>query len=319
VGLVTRPDVGVEVVTTLPTLPVWSLLALGGFVVASILFMFWARRWMGRQVSGKGRLDEGRLIGVVGLPGFGKTSFIMSNYVVPALQSGRTVIANFSVYADDLPGRFVKLKPSNFGLDLLGIGSSLNLDDDGLPVSGWFIDTACTCGKTGREQLMCPCNGLVLVIDEGHAFLPANQSKGLPVDVLTWLTMCRKNHLMIIWATQYYKWIHSAVRRLTQEVFMCQRELLGGHHVARSFGLDPIKGDLGNVCAYEVKYDVRTIGHLYDTSEVVVAAHTAYELAGELSRKHLRRGGGARYEHAADHAPVIPGELATVYPFAHPA
>lgn len=297
--------------------PGWVLFGAGGVVVVSMVFMFWARRLQGRALSGKGRLDQGRLVGVVGLPGYGKTSFIVSNYVLPMLREGRTVLANFTVYADEFEGRFIKMKSGNYGADLIGIGSSLNLDDDLEAMSGWFVDTACNCSKTCtpgclgrigpqacckgmRAKIMCGCNGAVLVIDEAHAFLPASQSKPLPVDLLTWLTMCRKNHLMIVWATQYVKWVHSAVRRLTEDVFMCESQLLAGHHVARLHHLG-FTGELGREVSAEVKYKIGEVGEFYDTSEVIVAASTAYEMAGEMSRKNIANkvGSGATQSHAA--------------------
>jgi hypothetical protein len=281
-------------------------------MVASIMFMFWARRFEGRQLSGQGRFDEGRLVGVVGLMGAGKTAFMMSNWVVPALREGRSVVSNFTVFVDkiDAPevGEFHKITAEDFGSQLMGSGSSLNVHEStGEALSGWFIDTACTCGKDHdvgcdrpggdvplhpccdgfRERRRCACRGAVVIIDEGHCFVPANQAKPLPIEVLRWFTMARKNHLQIVWATQYYKWVHSAVRRLTQDVFTCNEELLGAKHTARLQRLDESNGNLGRDVVSQVKFDRRKVQDLYDTYEVVLAAETASEIMGTMSRRHM--------------------------------
>lgn len=270
----------------LPPIPRTVLYVALGFVLLFGFLIVKMRQVEGRTAGGVGKFFDGRLIGVVGLPGFGKTSFVMHAYVLPALRSGRTVVTNFTVKDDDMPGRAVKMKPDTFGADLLGIGSSLNVDDEGQPMSGWFIDTACTCGKEGRDQLACACNGVVLVIDESHAFMPASNTRPLPIDLLTWLTMCRKNHLQIIWCTQYYKWVHSAVRRLTADVYQCSRNGLQAHHVARLHALDG-NGNLSADATSEIKYDVRKVGDRYDTYEVIIPAASAYQIAGELRKRNV--------------------------------
>jgi hypothetical protein len=292
-----------------PALPTWLIISAASFCAVCMCLIVFAHRVDGKLNSGKGRLDQGRLIGIVGLPGFGKTSFIMHTYVIPALKQGRGVITNFSVMPDEAwPGTATLMDADSFGPDLLGIGSSLNVDKKtGQPMSGWFVDTACTCGKGHDDKCkrpngdvpafpccdgfrawrQCACQGRVLVIDESHAFLPANNSRPLPVDVLTWLTMCRKNHLMIIWATQYYKWVHSACRRLTEDVYKCEKGIVAGRHVARQHRLDNSNGELSREHASEVKYDIKSVGKYYDTYEVIVPAHTAYEMAGTMSRKNV--------------------------------
>lgn len=300
-----------------------------GFIVIMVVFVKFAKRAQGRVFAGSGtRYDEGRVFGVVGLMGSGKTSFVVREFAIPALQIGRPVVSNFSIYDEKFNGTATLLKAQDFGFDLLGIGSSLNLDDEGLPMSGWFFDTACQCGKDHdascpnppgfvpvgerpccagfRARRDCGCRGALVIIDEGHAFVPAAGSRPLPLDLHTWFTMARKNHLQIIWLTQYYKWIHSAVRRLSEDVFFCRPLIGDGQHVADLHKLDPIKGDVGALPVASVKYDNRPIREFYDTREVILPAATAHEIAGNLDRKRgLRdreRGGSARHEQTARHS-----------------
>lgn len=283
----------------------WAPLAgIFAFALGSVLLLAWARKWEGRQLSGAGRMDAGRVIGIVGLMGSGKTSFVVTNWIRPALQQGRRVVANFGVKDSGFPGTALVVSPETFAWDLLGTGSSLNVDKDGEPMSGWFVDTACTCGKGHDEgcdrvmpqgeaccrgferQRQCGCRAAVVVIDESHAFLPANQSKPLPIEILTWLTMARKNHVQIIWCTQYYKWVHSAVRRLSQDVFRCEPGAVDGKHLAMMCRLSA-NGELSNEVVSVVKFDNRSVRSIYDTFEVIVPAHTAHELAGTLSKKTI--------------------------------
>lgn len=283
-----------------PALGLFAFCALGLFV------MMFGRRWQGRMMSGTGRIDEGRVIGCVGLMGSGKTSFMVLNWAVPMLRQGGTVIANFGIDDSDLPGKSIKLLPDTFGLDVLGVGSSLNYDaNTGEPMSGWFYDTACNCGLThdtgcGRvqpavgtccpgfaAQRACGCRSALLILDESHAFVPASNSRPLPVELLTWFTMARKNHIEIIWATQYYKWVHSSVRRLTQDVFMCTPRIGDGLHTADLVRLGP-GGELGRDIFTSIKFDNRPIRGRYDTYEVIIPAHTAHELAGTMSKRSLR-------------------------------
>lgn len=303
-------DTYMQVLSDLGWAKLGPTLGLLGLLGVALWFARKARGMHGRVLAGDGsRLDVGRVIGVCGVPGTGKTSFMVRNWAVPALKLGGRVVANFTVYPDpEWPGSFRKLKAENFGPDLMGIGSSLNLDETtGEPTSGWFIDTACTCGKDHdpgcsrpggdvplapccdgfRARRDCSCQGVFLFLDEGHAFVPANGSKSLPVDLLTWFTMCRKNHLMIVWGTQYYKWVNSGVRRLSEQVFMCSKRLGEGQHRANLHVLDWSKGDIGRDPVATIDYDNRPIWKYYDTKEVIVASQTAHEIAGQLSRKEI--------------------------------
>jgi hypothetical protein len=275
------------------------ILGLGAFLVLGLAFLRWVRRYESRVMTGAGRFDEGRVVGVCGLMGGGKTSFIMSQWVVPALTRGLTVASNFTVLDDGLPGRSIKLRARTFASDVLGIGSSLNVDEEtGEVLSGWFIDTACTCGKDHdkdctrprgdlpvvaccagfRARRECRCNAAVVVIDEAHAFVPANNSRPLPLVLHNWLTMARKNHLEIIWATQYYKWVHSGFRRLTEDVFTCQSTMGDGRHEAIHQRMKRGGSDLDPAVVTVVKYDNRGVRGRYDTYEVITPSQTALEM-----------------------------------------
>lgn len=305
-------------------LPVYKMAGGGvGFCLLMCLLLFWARRMERRARLQAGQQEDGRVMGIVGLPGGGKTSFIVGHYAVPALRQGRTVITNFQMFVEDLPGRWVKMRPSTFGEDLLGIGSSLNIDEEtGEPMSGWFVDTACTCGKDHdetcsrpdgdvpakacckgfRARRLCNCNGVVLVTDEVQSFVPANQSKPLPLDLLTWATMIRKNHVFWIWSTQYWKWVHSAVRRLTRQGLICETDVLYSDRVARMYDVDYDKGEMSGEPLTTVRYKPAVIaGNFYDSAEVIVPSSTAADMLGQMSRRHLRviPGGGGAERHAA--------------------
>lgn len=292
-----------------------------GICVGLLLILKFARRWEARVKSGTGRMDEGRVIGVVGLMGAGKTSFIMKNWIAPAIAAGQTIVSNFSVNTKGFAGTSMLLRADTFGMDLLGIGSSLNVDPQtGEPMSGWFYDTACRCGKghvDGCDKVMpagtaccagframreCRCRQATVVIDESHAFVPASQSRPLPLELQIWFTMARKNHLQIIWSTQYFRWVHAAVRRLSQDVFVCEQNGMDGKHIAHMMRLQA-SGDLGKETVLSIKYDNKSVRSMYDTYEVILPSHTAEEMAGTVGKRTIGSSGrlsGPRPVHLAE-------------------
>jgi Zonular occludens toxin (Zot) len=276
----------------MPQVPRWAILVSVGVLFCLMVLKRVIERGLASSVTDGGKIREGMVLGVVGKMGYGKTSFIVSNYAIPALRAGRTVVANFTIRADDLPGQCVRLEAHQFGADLLGIGSSLNTDPTtGEPVTGWFYDTACTCGKDGNDRVQCGCNAAVVVLDEAHLFVPASNSRPLPVELMQWFTMARKNHVQVIWATQYWKWVHSAARRLSSQIWVCEPGKMRGNHVANChepFALEQRE----SVPLASIKYQItESLVSRYDSWEVVVPAATAFEIAGQMKRKKLPAGG----------------------------
>jgi hypothetical protein len=286
------------------------------FIGAGVIFVLWlikagAEKLVARERIQPGKLQEGKVFGVVGKMGYGKTSFAVGHFAIPALKQGRTVVSNFTIRDDDLPGRSVLMRPSSFGSDLLGIGSSLQLDrETGEPASGWFVDTACNCGKQDKAQEACGCNGALVIIDESHLFVPASNSRQLPVELHQWFTMARKNHVEVVWLTQYWKWVHATVRRLSTDIWDCRPTLVRGRHEAYCFNPHDMD-DKQRIAHAKVDYSItEALVSRYDTYEIVVPAATAFDIAGQMRKGHMGQGAsGAPARSTPGPTPLLPPPL----------
>jgi len=175
-----------------------------GLVAAALVmygFMVLMMRQSGRLALAGGSLREGRVTGVTGLMGGGKSTLTALYVVRPWLKRGRTIIANFGIDPEvqGVSGEVLFLRSSSFLEDILDIG-----------VGGSFYDTLCTCKRVCDDHsptpapnecpkcklwLRCSCRGVKLVIDEAQVFIPSNNSASLPIELKSWITLTRKNHI----------------------------------------------------------------------------------------------------------------------------
>ncbi|MDZ4233374.1 MAG: zonular occludens toxin domain-containing protein [Dietzia sp.] len=292
---------------------------LGGYLLMMRLF-----KWSARLALGGKLLEEGKVRGVIGLMGHGKSTLAALHIVRPWLARGRTIVANFGIEPDaqGLSGTVVFLTSATFLEDLLEIGTD-----------GTFVSTLCSCSKNGgcvdhpdhpvptgcarcKKWLRCPCNGVKVVIDEAQVFIPANNSKSLPIELKSWITLMRKNHIELTWLAQSHKDVHAMLRRMTSEMWKCNKDF-GVGLVAQRYACEA--GEPGQEPTETIKYmwSPKADG-MFNSWEIIIPARDALEMAGKLSKKYVdrlqatqdrRRGGGVADEVGAT-TPAAPVEVA---------
>ena len=273
----------------------WLFIGLAGAVAVFSFAM-----WLMLKLSAKGALggkllDEGKVRGICGLMGHGKSTLAAMYIVHPWLKKGRTVVSNFGIdpAAQGLPGTVVLLSSASFLEDLLEIGTD-----------GTFVNTLCRCEKNNRcevhqpepvptgckacaQRMRCRCEGVKIVLDEAQVFVPANNSKSLPIELKSWITLARKNHIELIWLAQSHKDVHAMLRRMTGELWRCvEAEGLG--LVSQRFRMEG--GEPGKEPTETLRYQwaPRAEG-MFNSWEIIIPARDALEMAGKLSKKYVAR------------------------------
>jgi len=284
---------------TVRDLPIWDAVTpfrvLVFLVVAGVLYgmMRLLFKLAARSaVTGK-RLSEGSVRGVTGLMGHGKSTFVALYVVRPWLKRGRTVVTNFGVEPDvqGFKGSAVLLSSASFLEDLLGIG-----------VGGSFVDTGCRCSRHCSEhvsvtecgalgcprykrRLRCSCEGVKVIIDEAAVFVPANGAMGLPMELKSWITLTRKNHIEVCWLAQSHKDVHAMLRRLTQEYWECVLDT-GGMSVAQRFPAHA--GEPGREPSHSMRFAWSPLADgMFNSWEIILPARDALEMVGKLSGRYL--------------------------------
>lgn len=275
----------------IPTNVLW--VALGGIVVLAV-FLSYTKRSSAKMALHGATLREGRITGLTGLMGGGKSTLAALYIVRPWLRKGRTLVTNFGVEPakQRLTGRAVLLSSENFLEDLLGIG-----------VGGSFVDTGCRCSKYCKEhghvdecgaarcenygrRLRCSCEGIKLIIDEAQVFVPANNSRSLPIELKSWITLTRKNHIEMVWLAQSHKDVHAMLRRMTAEMWHCTD--LEAQLVAQRFGVEAGEPGMRPLDKIGYRWNISADG-MFNSWEIIIPAKDAIEMAGQLSRKYVDR------------------------------
>lgn len=164
------------------------------------------------------RRVPGRVSGVVGAMGSGKSLFVVSRAILPALKRGEYVVTNFDM--DIPPG----LKGVHRTLDTPMIFEELaERGQDAVAYArakgrGWNLRDVSGAELAQRGHV---ANCLV-VLDEAHIYAPSSKMV-LTDTALWWTTHCRKLGIELYWVTQFPEQIAKGMRRNTAEVWQARR------------------------------------------------------------------------------------------------
>lgn len=197
--------------------------------------------------TGPRRFREGRVVGIVGRKGHGKTTFGVHEM------------------ARHYKRRVWCPECSEWHMPTVATNGNLNLPAKLQP---HLIHVA-----TWEELLTLP-HGTLVVIDEAHLWAPALQAGQLPKHVRWYLSQCRKLHHEIIWISQHEDRVSLGLRRQTDEVGVCRKGFLGGMKV-QFFDIDVVrKKDVRPLWVYRYRIN-RRLSALFNTYQLLVPAEDA--------------------------------------------
>jgi len=167
----------------------------------------------GSALTSRGyRFASGRVQGVVGLMGSGKSLFVVQRVILPAAKD----MTRKRGLECSHTWRPVKRIITNFTMELPYEGVEL-VTLDGSRVWDHLAELAVEYGKPGVPSL-----DALVIIDEAHLYMPAAKSK-VPQKA-AWLTsMARKLNAEIWWITQNQMKIHKRLRDDTQLIWTVGR------------------------------------------------------------------------------------------------
>jgi hypothetical protein len=208
---------------------------------------------MRRSSTGKRYFQEGRVTGIVGRKGHGKTVFLVHEL---RRHVGTKVRCNQCTRKHGKPVWHYGKIASNGILSL-----PPDLAEHYIHVTGWadLVDLPhCT----------------LIGIDEMHLWAPATAGLQLPEYVRWLLSQCRKLGLEIVWVSQHEDRVSLGVRRQTDEVGVCKRGMFRAMKVEfyepedlRKKGVKP---------AWRFRYKVtKKVASAYNTYELLQPDQTA--------------------------------------------
>lgn len=171
----------------------WYVLGLASLVTALLA--------LGMRFTSTGArlFREGRVTGIVGRKGHGKTLFSVHEML-------RHV------------GRRIPCKdpscPDKYHRGVIASNGALNLPPD---LASLFI------AVDGWDDLLTLPHGTLVVIDEAHLWAPAIAGRELPAHVRWYLSQCRKLHHEVVWVSQHEDRVALNLRRQTDEIGICAR------------------------------------------------------------------------------------------------
>lgn len=196
--------------------------------------------------SGPRPFYGGRVTGVVGRMGSGKTLFVVWT-LQRRLLAGGTVAANFTL---DVPGAKGTI----------------------LRIRSW-------------EDLAALPPRTLAVVDEAHLWAPATAGRSIPAEVRWLLSHLRKLEIELWWITQHEDRVAAAVRQQTHEMVRCKRRGAGrrGVHVAEWFTPESLRSkDVKPLWRIRYRPTKRLIS-TYATHEMIAADDMA-EAAETIKR-----------------------------------
>lgn len=173
-------------------------MVLGGF--AFLAALYWWMNHEGERGSARVPVGRGRVCGVVGRMGSGKSYFAV-RMCTRWLMSGGTVCSNFSLKLD----RYCDVK---------GCGHN---------------DPA-TCRAAGMQSRWSQFTGwaqfmelkdCLIVLDEAHLYCPSNKTLAFPDDARWKLSMLRKYRCDFFWLSQHERRVNGVLRDLTNMMYVC--------------------------------------------------------------------------------------------------
>lgn len=191
----------------------WGVLGVAALVLAALGYL------MRGASTGPRLVREGRVVGIVGRKGHGKTLF-----AVHELLRSLGVKQRCHKCSREM-GRRVTHP--------VHIASNLTIDvpekhrDLFHRIDGWDDIVGVVRGDDGQDRyvfLLPHCT--LIMLDEAHLFAPAKQGEQLPEAVRWYLSMLRHDVQELIWVTQHESRVSLGLRLQTDELGLCRKGLL---------------------------------------------------------------------------------------------
>lgn len=210
---------------------------IGAFVVLGLAVVLLDHRAAQRS----GDRTSGRVIGVVGRMGSGKSYFAV-RMAHNRMRAGAQVVTNFSM---TLPA------------ELAGKWRQFN---------GW-------------EQF-AELEDCVVIIDEAHLYAPSSQHLHFPMIARFKLAQARKFGLDVYWISQHEDRVNRTLRDLTNMIYVCRSFFDGKYFSANGYEPEKLRRKDEHIDRRGYRFDA-SIANLYDTLEILdVDEHVAQGMAG---------------------------------------
>lgn len=213
-------------------------------VVLAVVVAFYV--WSNSRSKGT---PAGKVVGLVGLMGSGKTMFAVKE-ALRRMAKGVDVYTNFTMDVEHLgyPGKHYKLGPS--------IWDEIAVLTDA-----------------------------VVIIDEAHVAAPSHQHINFPMIARTAMAYARKQGLDVYWISQDEERVNKTLRSLTNKIGLCERTLFGGFVVRFYEPKDFRKVKARPIDRRRYKLDLG-IARCYDTKEQILVDD--YALRNDPSADRVR-------------------------------
>lgn len=238
---------------------------------------------MRRSSTGYRRLREGRVTGIVGRKGHGKTLFAVHEML-------RHIGSNQPCRKCSRHGERISHKGTVVTNVALDLGPELNkyfVHVTSLEHLISLLPTDASDERTGK----IPHQSLVL-IDEAHLWFPAKAGAQLADNVASFLAQCRKYAVEVIWLAQREDRAALGLRAQTDEVGICQRGYVRGMTVKfcepeNVAALRAKKKDVRADWTFRYRVTPR-VSSAYDTYQLIDNSGVSSESAGTSSPQAKR-------------------------------
>lgn len=220
-------------------------------VAAASVLLLGALKWTLFSSSGKARQPDGRVVGVIGRMGSGKTLFAVAE-MRRRFRAGLRVSSNFKLSFPCTCSRRHKRRYS----EGVHAGNCYSRRAElWSPFRGW-------------EELALLRN-CVVVLDEAHLYAPAVAGYALSIDARWAISMCRHNSIDLYWITQHESRVTKTLRDLTTEMVLCKRYRFPRR--CKAVGWEPEEFRQPRKWMWSKTYRPdRSLRKLYDTHELVL-------------------------------------------------
>lgn len=197
----------------------------GGMVVLGLLVVV-LDHWMQRRRGGR---TSGRVVGVVGRMGSGKSYFAV-RMAYSRLRAGARVCTNFTM---------------NLPPHLAGNWQQFH---------GW--------------DQFAELSDAVVIIDEAHLWAPSSQHLHFPTVARFKLSQARKFGLDVYWISQHEDRVNRTLRDLTNMVYVCRSFFEGRYFSAKGYEPEKLRKKGEHIDRRGYRLDLR-VANMYDTLEIL--------------------------------------------------
>lgn len=214
-----------------------------------------------RTASKQGDRTSGKVVGVVGRMGSGKSYFAV-RMAYTRIKAGATVVTNFTM----------NLPPE--------------LADRWRRFDGW--------------ESMLDLEDCVVIIDEAHLWAPSSEHRNFPMIARWKMAQARKFGLDVYWISQHEDRVNRTLRDLTNMIYVCQSYFDGKYFSAKGYEPEKLRRKDQHIDRRGYRFDL-AIASLYDTLEILelddhVAAGSQITQAIGRARNERRADGPQRSE-----------------------